>query len=292
MTIAEHEREARLILTKARVDSPGLCARLLTAHALGLDKMAYVLSSQEQMPENQARRLGELLRRRASGEPLAYILGRKEFYGIDFNVNSATLVPRPETELLVDLALSLLPPDKFVVLADLGCGSGCIALTLLKLRPKWRGILLDNSPTALHMAMVNAQACQCDSRLLLGDMHRPPLAPESLDLIVANPPYIGMHERSLVMDETLAHEPHCALFSGAGGTAHLLAAIATAKYSLKSGGLALFEHGAGQQDFMRNAMAVAQFINVREEKDLAGIDRCTVAYKGDSNGGTQRLQPL
>lgn len=292
MTIAEHEREARRILTKARADSPGLCARLLTARVLGLDKTAYVLASQQEMPEAPARLLRDLISRRASGEPLAYIIGEKEFYGISFKVSVATLVPRPETELLVELALSLLPEGEPLTFADLGCGSGCIGLTLLRLRRRWRGLLLDNSSPALEIAKINGEKLQCSARLILGDMRKAPLAPAAFDLVVSNPPYIGEEERHLVMGETLAHEPHCALFSGSNGTAHLLAAVAAAHYSLKEGGLALFEHGAGQHEFMQMALQNAGFTHTWEEKDLAGIYRCSAAYKGERHGGIEGLQPV
>lgn len=287
MDICAHERQARKLLTEAQVDSPGLCARLLTAHVAQLNKIEYVLAASKELSKTQACQLQELVQRRAKGEPLAYILGEKEFYGMNFLVNKHTLVPRPETELLVDLALKHFSARQSIVFADIGCGSGCIGLCLLHFRPRWQGVLLDNVPQALAVSRQNAKSLHLTPKIILGDLFHAPLAEASLDLLVSNPPYIGKEERHLVMQEVLAHEPHCALFSAANGTAHLNAALHLAARCLKPGGVALLEHGVGQHDFMARTAASLGFAKVEEAEDLAGIKRCTVVHNGGAYGGTQ-----
>lgn len=279
MRLCEHERRAREILTKARVDSPGLCARLLTAHAAGLSKLDFILAGDRDMQPHKARLLEKLVGRRARGEPLAYILGRKEFYGLDFLVNASTLTPRPETEMLVELALEVLPAQKRVRFADLGCGSGCIGLALCHERPHWPGLLLDNSPEAARMARANRDRLGSGAAILLADIFNSPLAAASLDLVVSNPPYIAAEEKKDVMAETLAYEPHSALFSPCHGLSHLKAAIAAASVCLVSGGFILLEHGAGQRPAVAAMLAESGFVDQRMENDLAGLARCAMARK-------------
>lgn len=289
MTLADHERQARRILTEAGVDSPGLCARVLTARAANLDKVEYILASREQLTDDQAEELRVYIGRRAGGEPLAYILGTREFYGLDFQVNGDTLIPRPETEQLVDLALAQLPPEPPLVFADIGCGTGCIGLSILHHRPSWTGFFLDNSRGALEVARRNGRRLALSGEFLLADMAQSPLAANAFDLVLANPPYIGRHERHLVVAETLAHEPHSALFSPRGGLGHSLDVIELAARSLRAGGLLLLEHGWGQHIPLAAALEGSGFRDTHHHKDLAGIYRCISTCKGDDDGGAQGL---
>jgi len=283
MRLRDLELKARSILTKARVDSPGLCARLLAAHAAGLDKVTYVLAWDKELAPDQEQLFWDYTRRRAAGEPLAYILGYKEFYGIDFIINSATLTPRPETEMLVDLALSLFPENKNIRFADLGCGSGCIGLTLSHLRNGWYGILIDNSACALEVCNANRNNLNCVAEVMRADIFNPPLAANSLNLVVSNPPYIAAAEKDQVMVETIMHEPHSALFSPCNGMAHIGAMIECASHCLAPGGHVLFEHGAAQAEAARDMLLCAGFVNLHQEKDLAGLPRCAMAQKPQKN---------
>lgn len=279
MNIDQCEKMVKKILAKARAESPGLCARLLTAHAASLGKIQYILAANEPMPPRKAALLLEYAHRRANGEPLAYILGKREFYGLDFFVTPATLIPRPETELLIDLALASFSPEQPVALADIGCGSGCIGLTLRKFRPRWRALLLDNSMAALCVAERNAHLHGCGAFFVCGDIWAAPLADCAFDMIVSNPPYISRAEIADVAAETLAYEPHCALFSPEGGLAHINAVCRMAARCLKDNGLILLEHGAAQRREVEKLLADTGFTDIRLENDLAGRERCAMARK-------------
>lgn len=280
-------REAAHLLARAGVDSPALCARLLCAAALGLDALGLACEQDRPLRPDEAARLDALLARRAAGEPLAQILGRKEFFGREFRITRDTLIPRPETELLVEAALNLLPaaPRYF---ADLGTGSGCIGLTLACERRCWRGVLLELHPGALAVARDNAarllgadaghdEGC---GRLAIvrGSLFALPLGAGTADLVISNPPYIAGSERAQVMDEVLRFEPHGALFSPSGGLAHLAAVCAQAARVLRPGGLLLVEHGAEQGASVRRLMAGAGLRRVETLRDLAGRERCGVGW--------------
>lgn len=274
MRFCELERQARLMLAKAGVDSPGLCARVLTAHVAGCDRTAYLLAEEREATPKQQELQRELVRRRGRGEPLAYILGKKEFYKYEFVVSPAVLIPRPETELLVELALAHVSAQT-ASFADLGCGSGCIGVSLLRDRPAWRGILLESSQEALAVAKINAAGVE--AVLLRADMFAAPLRPQSCDLVVSNPPYIGPDEN--VMGETLAYEPGLALFSGEGGLAHIRAVISCASAALKPGGWLILEHGWRQEQAVGEMLLRRGFGECRSHADLAGLPRCAMARK-------------
>lgn len=282
MRLREYERNATARLTKAGVDSPRLCAQLLAGHVLGLDRLQCILEAERELSPDAVSRLDALMARRAAGEPLARILGRKEFFSRDFLVTPATLIPRPETELLIETALELLPAEAPLCFADLGAGSGCIGVTLALERPAWRGLLIEINAETLAAARANARRLGAARRLacLRADLRHAPLAACSCDLLASNPPYIAEGERALVMDEVVRFEPHAALFSPNHGLAHLRAAVAQAARALKTGGLLLLEHGAGQGAAVRGLLGAAKvFEHTATRRDLAGLERCTLAWK-------------
>ena len=287
MRLKQYIDEATAQLKKAGVDSPRLCAEVLAREVLGGEaagsaRLFCILEAGRELEETERKRLQALTDQRATGQPLAQIIGRKEFYGRDFVVTRHTLIPRPETELLVDTALELLPqaPLHF---ADLGTGTGCIGLTLLAESPHWQGLLLDLSPHAAEVAATNARLLGVDNRaaVLRGDMQHPPLKAESLQLVVSNPPYIAEAERHMVMDEVLHNEPHSALFSENNGLQHLAAAINAAAHALQNGGWILLEHGAAQANAVHDLLAeTGIFKKIENKRDIAQLDRCTLARKG------------
>lgn len=278
MLIWQHERIAREKLAEAGTESPGLCARVLTAHSAGLERCAYILARERELTLEQAIILEELIQRRCAGEPLAYLLGEKEFYGLPFRVSPDTLIPRPETEGLVELALEAMPADA-LILADLGSGCGCIGITLLALRPLWRGLLADLNEAALVVASRNAARHKVQPLIIRTDIFRLPFAAQSLDLLVSNPPYIGVGETADVMPDVLAYEPHSALFSEANGFAHLEAVIRAGACCLKPGGKIILEHGESQASEVERLLQRAGFGQIRMKKDLAGRDRYALAKK-------------
>ena len=287
MRLKQYLDEATAQLTKAGVDSPRLCAEVLAREALGGEasgsaRLFCILEAGREVEGDVLASLQALVAQRATGQPLAQIIGRKEFYGRDFAVTRHTLVPRPETELLVDCALELLPKTP-LHFADLGTGTGCIGLTLLAENRHWQGLLLDICPHATRVAATNAQNLGVQDRatVLQADMRNPPIKPESLQLVVSNPPYIAEAERHMVMDEVLHNEPHNALFSENNGLLHLQAAINAAAHALLDGGLILLEHGAAQGKAVHDLLAARGiFKKIENKRDIAHLDRCTLARKG------------
>jgi release factor glutamine methyltransferase len=216
----------------------------------------------------------DALQRRLQGEPVAYILGCREFYGLELEVTPAVLIPRPETELLVDCALARLPASSHARVLDIGTGSGCIAVALARARPALHLVATDASLPALEVATRNAQ------RLGAGGIefrHGPgyrPIAGEQFDLVLSNPPYIGEDDPHLHQGD-LRFEPKQALTPGADGTALLRELAAGAPAVLHPGGWLLLEHGYDQAESVSTALEAAGFDAVFSAPDLAGHLRVT-----------------
>lgn len=283
-------------LSMAGLPTPRLEAELLAASVLGCTRLALATCDDRELTAGEAAALDDACSRRERGEPAAYITGRREFYGRDYRVTPATLIPRPDTETLVEVVLarmdgerpegdraaasSLAAPRETgrVTFADLGTGSGCIGVTLCLERPGWQGLLLEKDGAAAKVAQANALALgAANARVLQGDIFALPLAPQSLDLVVANPPYIAPEERPSLMREVADHEPAAALFSGDGGLAHIAAIARQAATILGPGGLLALEHGMSQAGAVRETLRRLQFEKIVTEKDLAGLDRVTSA---------------
>lgn len=242
-------------------------ARLLMAEACGLPLASVVASPERVLSEDARGRFTTWVARRRGGEPVAYILGRKEFYGLDLLVSPAVLVPRPETELLVDLALE----RSFDRLADLGTGSGAIALAIKRHRPSARVVAVDSSADALAVARQNAARHGLELDLRLGRWFEP-LAGERFPLIVSNPPYVAQGDPHLA---ELRFEPVHALLSGADGLDAIREIVAKAEAHLTADGELLLEHGQAQDREVRSIMDRAGFRRVMTYPDLAGIGRVT-----------------
>jgi len=266
----------RLAKTPAPGDSdatPGLDAELLLAHALGVGR-ARLRSRPEEVPAaDAAARFLDLIARRAAGEPVAYILGRKDFWTLELSVSSAVLVPRPETELLVERALTL-APEAEVRVADLGTGSGAIALALASARPRWRIVATDISGAALAVARANAAALDLGRVEMIQGDWLACLAARRFQLILSNPPYVAAGDPALGQPE-LMREPRLALVADEDGLAALRAIIRSAPGHLEHGGWLLLEHGAAQAAAVAGALVARGFAQVRSHRDLAGRERMT-----------------
>lgn len=246
-------------------------AQVLLAHVLGVPRVRLRSHPEEPPGAQAALRYRALLERRAAGEPVAYLTGEKDFWTLRLAVTSAVLIPRPETELLVERALALWPAERARV-ADLGTGSGAIALALASARPAWRLVASDVSPEALATARANAAALKITGvEFRLGSWFEP-LAGEHFDLLVSNPPYIAADDPHLVW---LAHEPRLALTPGSDGLACLRAIIHGAGAHLEPGGWLVLEHGATQAQAVRHELVLAGMRHVRSHRDLAGLERMT-----------------
>jgi len=213
-----------------------------------------------------------LVARRAAGEPVAYLTGRRGFWTLELEVTPATLIPRPETELLVELALERLPRDMACRVADLGTGSGAIALALASERPQAQVVATDASVDALAVARRNAQRLGIGNvRFVQGDWLAP-LTGERFALVVSNPPYIEAADPHLTQGD-LRYEPAAALASGADGLDAIRRIVARAPAHLESGGWLLFEHGWNQGDAARALLRAAGYVQVFTAQDLEARDR-------------------
>lgn len=284
-TVREILHRSAAFLAERGVDSPALSAQLLLGKALCLSRLDLLLQSDRPLAEAELAAARDLVRRRGRGEPVAYILGHKEFYGLGFGVSPACLIPRPETEHLVEEAEARFPRDAALAFADLGTGSGCLAVTLAVRFAKARGLAVDLSAEALAVARDNAARHGVGERLRLARGDFANLAglgvePASLDLIVANPPYVSEAEYVEVSHEVRDFEPRCALVPGPASPAGLesIAALAPGAHAaLKPGGWLLLEMGCTQAAAVRDILAAAGFAGVRIRKDLAGHDRIAAA---------------
>jgi release factor glutamine methyltransferase len=254
-----------------------LDAQLLLAHALGTTR-GRLLSHPELVVEAPAaRRYAALIARRAAGEPLAYLTGTRDFWSLRLTVSPAVLVPRPETELLVERALGLRAAREGRVV-DLGTGSGAVALALASERPHWQLTATDMSAEALAVARANAAQLGIRVEFREGSWFEP-LAGRRFDLVVSNPPYVAADDPAM-RSGALAHEPRVALTPGADALACLRAIVHAAPQHLVRGGWLLLEHGAQQGEAVRAELVLAGFSYVRSHRDLAGHERVTEAQYG------------
>jgi release factor glutamine methyltransferase len=271
LTLAQSLRRAQA-LGLERID-----AQLLHLLALGRaphDRAWLLAHDTDELDETVLTRLEGLLQRRLRGEPLAYITGTKEFFGLPLQIDARVLDPRPDTETLVEWALEHLSAQAQAEVIDLGTGSGAIALALQHQRPAARVTAVDASTDALAAAEANARRLQLPVRFVHSHWLREVTG--TFDLIVSNPPYIRADDPHL---SALTHEPLQALASGPDGLDDIRAIIAQAPAHLKAGGWLLLEHGYDQAETVRALFMQAGWKNVQSRRDLAGIERCTGAQK-------------
>lgn len=270
-TIAEALEIAREALSHDAGLDARLEARILLRQVTGLNAAGLVAHDRQNLSDPQIHALLELLMRRMGGEPIAYLLGQREFYGRDFSVTPAVLIPRPETELLVDLALSKLAALEAPRVLDLGCGSGCIALSIACERPDAVVTAVDFSHEALAVARANAVQHQAKVQFVHSDWYAA-LDQQSFDLIVSNPPYIPEADPHLAQGD-LRFEPATALSSGADGLTAIRQIIGRAHVHLQTAAWLLIEHGYDQAEVMHTLLHEAGFEPIEQHRDLAGITR-------------------
>jgi len=249
-------------------------AQVLLAHVLGVDRAWLIGHATEELPRASADAFFALAKRRRDGEPVAYLTGRREFYGLDLAVTPAVLIPRPETETLVEVVLERLPADRATHVADLGTGSGAIALALAAHRPLAEVVATDASEAALDLARGNAARLRlANVSFRAGDWFDalPDDAPP-FDAIAANPPYVAEDDPHMVRGD-LPHEPPRALTPGGDGLDALRTIIAGAPARLAPGGWLAVEHGHDQSDEVTALFERAGFDAVAVRRDLAGIPR-------------------
>jgi release factor glutamine methyltransferase len=283
-TVETARRALTAQLQSAAIESAELDARILTGHALGLDLTGLISAAQRQLTPDESARLEEFAGRRLAGEPVARILGEKEFWGLPLRLSSATLVPRPDTETVVELALELLRAggglDRPLRIADLGTGSGAILLALLSELPAAQGFGTDISQAALHTASANAARAGLSERATFVACDYASGLTGPFDLIVSNPPYIRSADIGGLAAEVRNHDPLAALDGGADGLDAYRALIPQAARLLAPGGSLVVEAGQGQggpiETFMTNAGLTPA---TAPKADLAGIPRAVAGHK-------------
>jgi release factor glutamine methyltransferase len=258
--------------------TPVLDAQVLLAHALSLPRTRLKSHPETVVDALDVQRYRHLLERRAAGEPLAYLTGSRDFWSLRLTVTPAVLVPRPETELLVERALVLRAAPRGRV-ADLGTGSGAVALALASARPHWQLTATEVSAEALLVARANAAQLHIGSVEFRQGSWFEPLAGSCFDLVVSNPPYVAADDPAMTSG-ALAHEPRLALTPGADALACLRTIAHGAPRHLVRGGWLLLEHGAQQGEQLRAELVLAGFGYVRSHRDLAGHERVTEAQYG------------
>ena len=276
-------RDTAVALTAAGIDNVRFEARLLLSHAAGLSIEQLIARGPDPAPVAVFATLRDLTARRVRREPMAYIMGEREFWGLPFKVSAAVLVPRPDSETLIETVLGLFPDrGRPLRIADLGLGSGCLLLTLLREYPQAVGVGIDASPEALEMASVNAGALGVASRARLeaGDWREAGWAERlggPFDLLVSNPPYIESATIDGLMPEVARHEPRLALDGGADGLAAYRAIAAEAARLVVPGGWAVVEGGEGQAADIAALFAAAGLKPGAPRQDLGGVDRVVPA---------------
>jgi release factor glutamine methyltransferase len=268
ITLAEVLGSGRLVALEVRI---------LASHVLGLSRVQLITQSERVLDAAEAHHLEGLFQRRIDGEPIAYLTGEREFFGLSFAVTPAVLIPRPETELLVDLALERLPQNGSVL--DLGTGSGAIPVALAHARPDADVSALDVSAAALAIARKNAQRHQVAIRFHESDWYAA-LSTEKFHVITANPPYIVAGDAHLTQGD-LRFEPLSALTDHDDGLSALRRIIAGAGAFLKPGGWLLLEHGYDQAQAVRDVLGATGMQHIQSWRDLAGIERVTGAQFND-----------
>jgi release factor glutamine methyltransferase len=265
---------ARLQELQASLPLDPLENRILLCHATGLSRVQLITRADQALSEAEAERLSELVRRRLAGEPIAYIVGQREFFGLDFAVSEAVLIPRPDTELIVELAIERLPPRGRLL--DMGTGSGAIAVSVAHSRRDAAVTALDLSEAALDVARGNAANHQAAVRFLRSDwfgaLEDKGSCGETFELIASNPPYIAAGDVHL-SEGDLRFEPAGALTDHADGLSALRIIIDGAVNHLAPGGWLLLEHGYDQAAAVRALLDAGGYLDVQSWRDLGGIER-------------------
>jgi release factor glutamine methyltransferase len=279
--ISELIAEAAALLQRSGVPDARKDAGLLLGHVLERDR-AYLISHPEKAVTPEAlNKFMMMVERRAQGEPLQYITGHQEFFGLDFEVSPAALIPRPETELLVETALALMKNRPQPQFCDVGTGTGCIAITLLHHLPSAQGLALDISPDALELAKRNAAKHGVLDRLdfRLSDCLEALTETEEFDLLASNPPYVAEEAMAGLQREVRDFEPSVALTPGGDGLAIIRNLISAAPRRLKIGGYLLLEIGFDQRDRVLDLVDPEVWSVLDVHKDLQGIPRTVVLEK-------------
>jgi release factor glutamine methyltransferase len=282
VTIRQRIAAARARLRDAGLspDEADLDGRLLAEHVLGWTPERLLIDEAHAETPEFIARYDVLVERRARREPIAYIVGHQEFWGLQFEVGPAVLIPRPETELIVELALELIPRDEPCDIADVCTGSGCIAVALATERPRARIFATELSNAALEIARRNASHHSTENRIEFGRADLFGDSGGSFDLVVSNPPYVPETDRPSIQPEVRDHEPALALFAGPDGLHVIRRLVRETPPRLRAGGSLIFEFGFGQADAVEELISRTPGLRMIElRRDLQNIPRAALAER-------------
>jgi release factor glutamine methyltransferase len=280
-TISQALSDARHSL-QASSTSPAVDASILLGHVLGCSPAHLITWPDRELSPHQASQFKEVLQQRANGRPVAYITGEREFWSLTLKVTKDVLIPRPDTETLVEFVLEKFSDCPALRVADLGTGSGAIACALAAERPAWNIIATDNSVEALNIARLNASAHKLENIRFVHGRWFEPLAGLDFDLIISNPPYVAIDDPHLAEGD-VRFEPEAALASGKLGMDAITHLAMQAGQFLKAGGWLIVEHGYDQQQLVYDCYKQGGFENIFQLTDLAGQPRVTAGrYSKDS----------
>ncbi len=264
------------LLNENSIETPALDARILLCHVLGCDSLYLTVERDKDMTPSDLDTYMQLVGRRSRNEPISYIIGKKEFMSLEFGVNPSVLIPRPDTEILVERAINQLENVPSPVVVDMCTGSGAIAVSVAKYLPSSRVTALDISENALATARENAFRNQVDVSFELHDVLTP-YKGLMADAVLSNPPYIPTEDVEGLEVNVSCYEPHLALDGGADGLVFYRAITKNVSSCLKRGGMLAFEVGMGQAEDVANMMSPL-FEGISTEKDLAGIERVVYGF--------------
>jgi release factor glutamine methyltransferase len=266
----------------ARSDTSRIDSQVLLAHALDKPRSFLLTWPEQQLDTIQTARFKHMVQRRQTGEPIAYITGQREFWSMELEVNQYTLIPRPETEALVELALEKIPVSAKVRIADLGTGSGAIALAIAKERPKCQVVAIDQSANALATAKANATKHSIENVEFRRGSWFEPIKSESFDVILSNPPYVAEMDPHLEQGD-LRFEPRSALTAGPEGMDAIRHIVDLSRTVLKNHGWILLEHGYNQGPSVKQLLIQSGFQNITIQSDLGGLARVAIGQFSNSN---------
>ena len=286
-----------LVRARAALEAAGTTARLdaevLLAHVLGWNRARLHARSGERLDRACARRFEALVERRRAGEPVAYLVGHREFWSLDLAVTPDTLIPRPETEHLVEAVLGVVPRDDDAAIADIGTGSGAVALALARERPRAFVLGTDRSRAAVAVARANALRLRCGNASFVVADACAALAPGGCSIVVSNPPYVAADDPHLSAGD-VRFEPREALVSGPRGLTMLETIARQGPSRLAPGGWLVLEHGAAQGTDVRDLLSRAGLESIETVRDLAGNERVTLGRRNRGSGAhdPERAQTL
>ena len=279
MIYSEILKKGSNFLKKNKIENPYLDTELILSKVTNKRREEILLNAKNKLKNNDIKKFNNYLNRRYKKEPMAYILGYKHFWKYKFLINKSVLIPRPDTELVIEETLKYLPIENSKKILDVGTGSGCIVVSLLKERPKCIATALDISKNAINVAKTNAKLHQLENKINFINIDIDKYKSYNYDLIISNPPYINSIELKRLDDDIKFHEPKLALSAGFDGLRDIRKVIIKSKKLLKINGKLILEIGHRQRnDCLRILNENCFYIN-KVSKDLSGKDRCIVSTK-------------